>query len=128
MTKTTLSKRIDTSGIELPHKEKWSKVFKGEKEMTQATKDEIYNKVCDILREDGPDGHTDGAETITDYIMSILPQRQEAQPPMNEVAKRCEIAAIKRGLGDDKGQLRDLLEEAGYEIERLARENGRLKK
>jgi hypothetical protein len=49
-------------------------------------------------------------------------------PPMNEVAKRCEIAAIKRGLADDNGQLRNLLEEAGYEIERLARENGRLKK
>jgi hypothetical protein len=47
---------------------------------------------------------------------------------MNEVAKRCEIAAIKRGLADDNGQLRNLLEEAGYEIERLARENGRLKK
>jgi hypothetical protein len=51
-----------------------------------------------------------------------LPCDQVNSPkPMNDVAKRCEIAAIKRDLGDDNGQLRDLLEEAGYEIERLQR-------
>jgi hypothetical protein len=38
---------------------------------------------------------------------------------MNEVAKRCEIAAIERDLGDDNGQLRDLLEDAAKEIENL---------
>lgn len=38
MTQTTLSKRIDASGIELTHKEEWSEIFKGEKDMPQATK------------------------------------------------------------------------------------------
>jgi hypothetical protein len=40
--------------------------------------------------------------------------------PENEVAKRCIVAAIERDLGDDNGFIRDLLEDAAAEIDRLS--------
>lgn len=35
-------------------------------------KEEIEDIVMDILIEDGPDGHTDGSNVITDFIMELL--------------------------------------------------------
>ena len=36
------------------------------------SKDEIEEVVMDILTEDGPDGHTDGSNVITDFIVGLL--------------------------------------------------------
>lgn len=48
-----------------------------------------------------------------------MTKRESDTTSLNEVAKRCEIAAIRRDLADDNGELRDLLEDAAKEIERL---------
>ena len=34
-------------------------------------REEIFEAILDIMCIDGPDGHTDGSEVITDFIMSI---------------------------------------------------------
>lgn len=34
--------------------------------------DEIEHMVCVIMHRDGPDGHLDGADKITDFIMALL--------------------------------------------------------
>ena len=34
--------------------------------------DEIDDVICDIMMKDGPDGHIDGHEKITDFIVSII--------------------------------------------------------
>ena len=36
------------------------------------TKEEIGDIVMDILTEDGPDGHTDGSNVITEFIVELL--------------------------------------------------------
>ena len=36
------------------------------------TKEEIEDIVMDILIEDGPDGHTDGSNVITEFIVELL--------------------------------------------------------
>jgi hypothetical protein len=35
-------------------------------------KEEIEEIIADILIEDGPDGHTDGSNVITDFIVELL--------------------------------------------------------
>lgn len=40
--------------------------------MDKNEKQKIDNIICDILINDGPDGHCDGSEVITDFIESIL--------------------------------------------------------
>lgn len=35
-------------------------------------KQEIDDIICEILVNDGPDGHVDGHEIITDFIMALL--------------------------------------------------------
>ena len=39
------------------------------------TKEEIDNVICWILRNDGPDGHIDGHDTITSFILALLEGR-----------------------------------------------------
>ncbi len=41
------------------------------------TEDEIDDVVCDILKNDGPDGHVDGHEVLTDFIVALLDGRGE---------------------------------------------------
>ncbi len=41
------------------------------------TEDEIDDVVCDILKKDGPDGHVDGHEVLTDFIVALLDGRGE---------------------------------------------------
>ena len=36
------------------------------------TEEEIDNVVCEILVQDGPDGHCDGHEVITAFIKALL--------------------------------------------------------
>jgi len=36
------------------------------------SREEINDIVCEIMRRDGPDGHTDGSDVITDFIMALL--------------------------------------------------------
>lgn len=36
------------------------------------SQDEIDDVVCDILLRDGPDGHIDGHEVITEFIVALL--------------------------------------------------------
>ena len=40
--------------------------------MEKITKDEIDNVITEILIKDGADGHCDGHEIITDFIVAIL--------------------------------------------------------
>jgi len=35
-------------------------------------RDTIEMVVCNILRKYGPDGHVDGYDTITDFIMQVI--------------------------------------------------------
>ena len=39
-------------------------------------KDEIDDIICDILQKDGPDGHIDGHEVITSFIIALLNKRE----------------------------------------------------
>jgi len=41
------------------------------------TREEIDSMVITILIDDGPDGHCDGHETITDFIIALLEHRSE---------------------------------------------------
>ena len=36
------------------------------------TRAEIEDAIADILINDGPDGHCDGADIITDFVMALL--------------------------------------------------------
>lgn len=36
------------------------------------TRDEIEAKIADIMVASGPDGHCDGADTIADFVMTLL--------------------------------------------------------
>lgn len=36
------------------------------------TREEIDNIICEIMINDGPDGHVDGHEVLTDFVMSLL--------------------------------------------------------
>lgn len=36
------------------------------------TREEIDDVVFDIMRTDGPDGHVDGHDIITDFIMAVV--------------------------------------------------------
>lgn len=45
--------------------------------MNPNEKNNIDNIICDILINDGPDGHTDGSEIITNFIESILDGNSE---------------------------------------------------
>jgi hypothetical protein len=38
---------------------------------------EIDNKIVDLLRNHGPDGHCDGHEMIAEYIISLLKQQEQ---------------------------------------------------
>lgn len=38
-------------------------------------REEILDTVRDIMRWDGPDGHTDGSGVITDFIIAVLDDR-----------------------------------------------------
>lgn len=42
------------------------------KDSTQTTHEEIDDVVRLIMRQDGPDGHTDGSEIIADFIIACL--------------------------------------------------------
>ena len=39
------------------------------------SKEEIEDLVMDILIEDGPDGHTDGSNVITDFIIELVNEK-----------------------------------------------------
>lgn len=39
------------------------------------TKEEIEDIVIDIMAEDGPDGHTDGSDVITAFIVELLNEK-----------------------------------------------------
>lgn len=36
------------------------------------TKEEIDDAVCEIMWKDGPDGHIDGHDIITEFIMALM--------------------------------------------------------
>ena len=38
----------------------------------QLAYEEVESAVCEIMRHDGPDGHTDGSEVLAEYIMAVL--------------------------------------------------------
>lgn len=40
-------------------------------------KDEIDNIICDILQKDGPDGHIDGHEVVTSFILALMDKRAD---------------------------------------------------
>lgn len=67
--------------------------------MTESNRDEIDGKVAHLMIEYGPDGHCDGHDRITDYIMSIISESE------NEIAR-----------------LKALLDEAHDDIETLLQE------
>jgi hypothetical protein len=46
-------------------------------ELAAPDREEIRKAVCDLLHEYGPDGHVDGNEEITDYIVSLLQWTKE---------------------------------------------------
>ncbi len=40
--------------------------------------EEISNAACEILREHGPDGHIDGHEQLTEFILTCIAAEREA--------------------------------------------------
>lgn len=34
--------------------------------------DDLDDVICEIMIKDGPDGHTDGHEVITDFILAVI--------------------------------------------------------
>lgn len=40
-------------------------------------REQIDDAICDILMKDGPDGHVDGHDKITDFIMEQLAAERE---------------------------------------------------
>ncbi len=42
------------------------------KEITGLTKEQIDTAMVDILIKYGPDGHCDGHDTITDFVLALL--------------------------------------------------------
>jgi len=41
------------------------------------TREEIESAIIDIMMFDGPDGHTDGSNIITDFIIELLAKKGE---------------------------------------------------
>lgn len=41
------------------------------------SREEIDGIVCEIMADYGPDGHTDGSEIITDFIVALLAGKGE---------------------------------------------------
>jgi len=38
------------------------------------TREEVDDRICEIMMSDGPDGHVDGHDKITDQVMEWLEQ------------------------------------------------------
>lgn len=47
------------------------------KKIESMLKEDLKNAVMDIMSIDGPDGHTDGSDVITEFIMSVQEGRPE---------------------------------------------------
>lgn len=86
-------------------------------------KQEIDDIICEILVNDGPDGHVDGHEIITDFIMALLDdtcymcaaeqleqQLQQAHRAAEESAKD----AYRRGWEQAKAEARTIARRSTY--------------
>jgi hypothetical protein len=45
--------------------------------MKDLTKEDIEGIIMDIMVNDGPDGHTDGSELITEFIMCLMAGKKD---------------------------------------------------
>jgi hypothetical protein len=51
------------------------------KQLTVPTREEVDDEVCRLMIRVGPDGHVDGHDDITDYIMSLFSHRTTPEAP-----------------------------------------------